>query len=1085
MNKHLLLMTACAAALLATPVFAADDFSDITTKVTTPIDTRTAKNGKPSDIIIDSGGSVDVKLGSPAVTINSSNSVSVDDGGTISNTGTDNAIGVQLDATKNGFNGGFDNLGTIDLSGGGTGKSAVLVTGKGVFNGDITLGGESVANVVGDGSAGIAVASESTLNGKINVEGALTVSGSASSSTDSTSPTSGVVGINIAGNVTKDITIADGGSVGAIGQGAEGVALTGSITNGAFINEGTLTALGTSSPKANSSSNPDAGNVLAIGGSIDRGIYNAGPIGAGDATTTATITGTGSAAVVFISPVVDPTEKNIVVGVFKNADNSGYSFVNRGTISAAPSNVNEGATGVSIIGTDKHSVTLDGKGIFNSGTIAASGTTTASGQAVSVQAMTIGEHTNIPSIFNSAETGSGQITASVSGAAGGAAIGINIEAGTTAKLNSTLTTIDNTGTIVASATTTDTTVGTLNAYAIMDSGGSLTTITNSGTIAATATALDDPTNQHIVAADLSANTTGVTFKNRGTVAGDILFGDGNDVLSISGATSDVPASVTGNVDFGGTQAGGMDRLTVGQFGTLTGAVTNSTINGNLAVHVSNTGTLNLTNTSAGLKASTFQVDTGATLGLTVSDAFNKQSDNFTGALITADTVTLATGSKLKIAFGSFVPDTGNFILIDADTLNINNLNQISNFTRPFLYTGDLKQVTVGGRQELTLDLHLKTANQIGLTGNAAEMFKFAPAVLAEDSALGAAVVTNVTDKASAQSAFSAFAPTVDGATRAMAISLTDQTTGAVGARQRALRMYAGQDSEVTLWGQEFAQSLNQNSSSESSGFRDSGFGFVLGADGGDPSDGRYGGAFTFFSGDATDKQPRTAKVNEDWYMLTGYTDWRGKGFFLDTQVSGGYGNLKGTRTINLYDNGDPTQPLAFSRTANSKRSSLMAAGGVTTGVIMTAGSTVFTPQISFDGLTLREDGYKETGGGGVDGDGFDLTVNPYYTNSLRGYVGTSVREDLNLGSFFLQPEARIGWRYDFLSGAQKIQAAFAAAPTDTFSLAGPDPARGNIVGGGSVAVTTGDWSIALGYDFQRGTNGSFNQQGLLTLVGKI
>jgi hypothetical protein len=36
-----------------------------------------------------------------------------------------------------------------------------------------------------------------------------------------------------------------------------------------------------------------------------------------------------------------------------------------------------------------------------------------------------------------------------------------------------------------------------------------------------------------------------------------------------------------------------------------------------------------------------------------------------------------------------------------------------------------------------------------------------------------------------------------------------------------------------------------------------------------------------------------------------------------------------------------------------------------------------------------------------------------------------------------------------------------------------------------VAVTTGDWSIALGYDFQRGTNGSFNQQGLLTLVGKI
>ena len=307
------------------------------------------------------------------------------------------------------------------------------------------------------------------------------------------------------------------------------------------------------------------------------------------------------------------------------------------------------------------------------------------------------------------------------------------------------------------------------------------------------------------------------------------------------------------------------------------------------------------------------------------------------------------------------------------------------------------------------------------------------------------------------------------------------TENKVCARQRALRMYANQDSDYTLWGQEFAQNLNQQNSSESPGFRDSGFGFALGADGGNPSAGRYGGAFTFFSGDASDKQPRTSKTTLDWYMLSGYTDWRGKGFFLDTQITAGYGNLKGRRVINLYDNGDPTQPLAFSREADSKRGSLMGAGGVSTGVIYAWGSTVLTPQLSLDGLTMREDGYTETNGG----DGFDLKVNPYYTNSLRGYFGTSLREDLNMGDFLLQPEARIGYRYDFLNGAQKVQAAFASDPAADFQLTGPDPARGNIVGGGSLAVTTGSWSLGLGYDFQRGTNGNFNQQGMLTLVGRI
>ena len=37
--------------------------------------------------------------------------------------------------------------------------------------------------------------------------------------------------------------------------------------------------------------------------------------------------------------------------------------------------------------------------------------------------------------------------------------------------------------------------------------------------------------------------------------------------------------------------------------------------------------------------------------------------------------------------------------------------------------------------------------------------------------------------------------------------------------------------------------------------------------------------------------PRATRTNTEWYMLTGYTDWRGKHVFLDTQISAAYGDF--------------------------------------------------------------------------------------------------------------------------------------------------------------------------------------------------
>ena len=152
------------------------------------------------------------------------------------------------------------------------------------------------------------------------------------------------------------------------------------------------------------------------------------------------------------------------------------------------------------------------------------------------------------------------------------------------------------------------------------------------------------------------------------------------------------------------------------------------------------------------------------------------------------------------------------------------------------------------------------------------------------------------------SAYDQFAPDVTGGARAIAISLTDQATGPVASRQRMLRMYGKQDGEITLWGQEFAQSsrIPATSTRARPDFKDHGFGFALGLDGGDPETRLVRRrVHLLYRRHRRGSCRATAKTNTLWYMLTGYTDWRGRGLFLDSQVDVGYVQLKGKRFLEL------------------------------------------------------------------------------------------------------------------------------------------------------------------------------------------
>jgi hypothetical protein len=1146
--RRALLLTAATVALMSGPAFAADpNNSDIISKVTTNLLTSTANAGAPSNILIETTGQVVVSTTAPAITIDSNNIVT--NKGTITNKDTAGAVGIQLNT---GFTGALDSTGTIDLTGTGvdkiginisepTGGTSTVFTGVALPNATslLTPATEIVAIYLEPGSSMTIAGDNSTgilLNTNASVAGDIVIGGAISMTPTSTSSTSGgnLLGVNLAGALNGNFDIQSSGSISVVGPAGHAIQITGPIS-GSFMNFGSISASGTLAPSTNAT-NPESSSAILIENNILGGFYNGGPNTTNSTTLQAAIAETGSAPAINITV---PTTATAAVEIGKLTDPlsdplaANYSFVNRGNIGGTSLSPNINISGISLSGTQAFNLMFDGNGIFNNGSITATGsTTTAELTPINVEGIIVGQYTNVQEINNLNQTTTGgNISATVTGTSEAIATAIDIQA------NGSLTTINNTGIISASASSTDLTIANLSAFAIRDEtlGGTLTTITNSGQINALVSTLTDGL-QIASAIDLEDSVKNVTITNSGSITGSIELGSGDDIVTVASATGqNTPAIIAGDINFGGNSGAGNDTLTIGTGSSAPGIVTGAvqeTVGGEVAISVNVNSTLDLKNdgtqTNNGLDLTTnvpvssLHVFNGGTLGLTLAQVFNVNAAAvFAGPVVvapTTGTIAIDLGAKMTVTFGSFISSTdltttnSQFVLLDtrAGNLTIGDVPSIAadiaGSNIPFLFTGNACTYNVAATplanqctgpeplsttdSELVLNLAPKTVQQLGLTGFAAKMFPIANIALANDNALGAALIGGVTNAAQAQAAYSAFAPDVTGSQRALAVALTDQASGPVGTRQRALRMYAGQDGEATLWGQEFTERLNVGNQVEAAGYSDSGFGFALGMDAGNPSDGRYGGAFTFYSGDTNEKTPRDTKTTSEWYMFTGYTDWRGKGLFVDSQVNVGYGSIEGKR---FFDFG------GVDRTADGKRGAALLSGGVTAGVALNAGGTVVMPQISIDALTMREEGYTESNGGATTStavDGFDLRVRQEYDNSARIFGGVDVRQDLNFGDFFLQPEARVGYRYDFLNAAEKLKAEFACSEiaggcnATAFSITGPDPAKGNVVAGASIATTTGAWSIGLNYDYLRGVgNGgghdSITQAGTITLLGRI
>jgi uncharacterized protein YhjY with autotransporter beta-barrel domain len=904
----------------------------------------------------------------------------------------------------------------------------ILSGSAGTFIADATS--VSVINVGGAGTNNIGL----LLDGSTPFTGTLTLGISSAVVVTGDSSTGVAINAPLSGGLFV------GSTVVATGAGTTGVFVRAPVT-GTFSLQDGVSAVGTGAFTLDKI-DPLSGAAVAVTASIGGGILNDGPATTDSVVISSSLVSVSALPTLAIQPSLAGTAAtNIAIGALSgDANNPTFSLVNRGVVRSTVNDpgISTIAVGIGELGTAANTVTLAG-GIYNRGSIQVQAESDNS-HAVSVASASAdatailignGATINASNLSAVALLSDGAISASETGNKPGTATGVLIQPG------GTLASFSNTGTLNSVVTTTDTTIASLTAYGVRDLSGTLTSVTNSGIWSMQATPLDNGA-QRTIAADLSHSSQAETFTNSGSVVGDILFGSGANQLRIEGGTASgscVAACVQGAVH-------------------VTGA-------GTVDVHVSDGGTGGVFRTPSAQLANLTVGSAGV-----VEFAIDKNS-TATPFITTSGTATFGSGSKAVLVATSFLPASGTYTLVHSTgALTFADFASATAQPIPFLFNGTITQQN----NDLVLTLQRKTAVQVGLTGNSAAIYEpLAQAALSDDQF--GAFLLSFTSAADVQASLNTLVPDIAGGVRALAVAMTDQATGVIGARERSLvTAPAGSRGEFRFWSQEFYNNVSGDSTAVAPGYYGAGQGVAAGVEWGNLATVRYGLGYTFFSSEETQAHPLDTKTNGDWNMLSFYAGWRSGEFFATPQINIGEGSFKSRRTIIAG---------TLVRSASADWSSYIASGGFTTGYIFDLGGFQVIPQIAMDGLFLREGTYSEVGAAGTG-----LSLRSQNQQSVRSFAGVLGQGTYSWNNGNLQPQLLVGWSHEFMNSPATIDGSFEAAPGSPFHLVGPTVEPNRIVGGASFAYILGNWSAGVNYDASAST-GTLAQSATISLSSRF
>lgn len=1004
---------------------------------TTPVSTSTANNGARDDVRLASGGSIAVTSGA-AVTLDSSNDVKLDSGSKIDMLkAADGATGILVNGGNTGdvtIGGAINITDSIeeykdedkdgDLDGpfaDGTNRHGVRVTGSAPLVGDIRIESSGSIKVEGNNSSGLTV--EAPLTGDLFSQGQVSVVGN------------DTYGIHTTGDITGDVTVL--GSVSAVGENATGVAIDGAV-DGAVKIQGAVNTTGyrytTPPPSKPTTGEPregatylenlddddllQGGPAVRIAGDVTGGVVFDGPPpplpddateeekkdtdrdkdGIPDAQeTTAAIRSFGGAPAV----LVGSADKAINLGPVGTGDDA-YGLINRGSIEAAGVYKDVDATAVQIGGTGQ-SVTLAG-GLRNQGTITSSANT---GDSTGVL---IGAGATAPSIVNS-----GAIQSVSAGSEANVAAGVLINQG------ANVASFVNSGSVTAGVNGSKG-----DAVALRDESGTLTTINNTGKIvAAISPEKDVAQTGSAIAVDVSANSTGVTLVQDGVVVpdhklpdadgdgvpdanepairGDIRLGSGADVLDIRNGT------VNGDISFGT----GADRLAISGGAVVTGKLSNG--DGQLDIDISK-GTLDARHTGQ-LQVSDLNVSADGNLIVTLDPA-----NDANGGFKVSGSADLADGAGLGVRFNSLIQDPTSFTIIEAGDLNVGAIDQdVLQSNSPYAFVVNANVDEAAGK--LTVDARRRTAEEAGMIKAEAAAYDVLYAGLADNELIRAAML-NQTDRDGFFHIYQQLLPDHSGGPLLSLASGVDAVTRALTGRNAAAA-----PGETSAWVQEINFYADKDKT-DTYGFRSEGFGLAGGVERGTHM-GAFGLTAAFTSSDLEDPESAAEEVLSASLLELGLY-WRAQGQYWTTwaRAAGGYASFNATRKL-------VAEGVNLKNESSWHGFTLAAAGGAS--YERHFGRLNIRPEAYVEYFSLSEDARTEQGGG----DGFDLDIDERDGHIFSGVAAVNIGYGFGKDGW-IRPEVRLGWRQNFSVDAGTTIARLASGG-DAFTL---DPA--SIEGGGPI-----------------------------------
>jgi outer membrane autotransporter protein len=224
----------------------------------------------------------------------------------------------------------------------------------------------------------------------------------------------------------------------------------------------------------------------------------------------------------------------------------------------------------------------------------------------------------------------------------------------------------------------------------------------------------------------------------------------------------------------------------------------------------------------------------------------------------------------------------------------------------------------------------------------------------------------------------------------------------------------------------------------------------------------FGVALSYLQSNVSQDYGFGGNTSSDGIAVSGYGSLRSGRLYADGYLSYGWQSFDTERNV-------PTGPFTIA-IANGSTDASQFLAGATLGYhlcrddLLTLGAV---GGLYYTGLDV--DGYTETGAGALSAVLPDRTI-----DSLRSQVGGEAALHL---SRTLVPLLRVVWNHEFMDDAFTTQAAFAGAPTVTFTSPGPDLGTDWVtVGAGVSGKLTESTSFVFRYQHDFGRDGQDNQQ---------